>query len=53
MLSQQATESAENMVPTVTMQMSAVVIASLPIIIIYPFLQKHFTKGMLLGSVKG
>jgi putative aldouronate transport system permease protein len=52
MLSQQA-DNTENMVPTVTMQMSAVVIASAPIIAVYPFLQKHFTKGMLLGSVKG
>jgi len=35
------------------MQMSAVIFASLPIIAVYPFLQKHFTKGMLLGSIKG
>jgi len=24
-----------------------------PIMIVYPFLQKHFAKGVLLGSVKG
>jgi putative aldouronate transport system permease protein len=30
-----------------------VVVATLPILIVYPFLQKHFAKGMLLGSVKG
>jgi putative aldouronate transport system permease protein len=53
MLSQQTMENSENMVPTVTMQMSAVVVASLPIILVYPFLQKHLTKGMLLGSIKG
>ncbi|MDQ1914653.1 carbohydrate ABC transporter permease [Paenibacillus sp. GD4] len=53
MLSQQTMESAENMVPTVTMQMAAVIVASIPIIVVYPFLQKHFTKGMLLGSIKG
>lgn len=52
-MAQQPLENAENMVPTVTMQMSAVVLASLPVFIVYPFLQKHFTKGMLLGSVKG
>ena len=39
--------------PGETMQMASVIIASLPIIVIYPFLQKHFTKGMLLGSIKG
>ncbi|WP_028549686.1 carbohydrate ABC transporter permease [Paenibacillus sp. UNC451MF] len=53
MLTQQPLENAENMLPTETMQMASVVMASLPIIIIYPFIQKHFTKGMLLGSIKG
>lgn len=53
MLTQQPMESAENMLPTETMQMASVVIASLPVITVYPFIQKHFTKGMLLGSVKG
>jgi putative aldouronate transport system permease protein len=43
----------DDFTPTVTMQMAAVVIASLPMIIVYPFIQKHFTKGMLLGSIKG
>lgn len=53
MLTQQPMENAENMMPTETIQMASVVMASLPIIIIYPFIQKHFTNGMLLGSVKG
>jgi putative aldouronate transport system permease protein len=53
MLTQQPLENAENILPTETMQMAAVVTASLPIIVVYPFIQKHFTKGMLLGSVKG
>ncbi|MCR8631810.1 carbohydrate ABC transporter permease [Paenibacillus radicis (ex Xue et al. 2023)] len=53
MLTQQPMDNAENMLPTETMQMASVVIASLPVIMIYPFIQKHFTKGMLLGSVKG
>ncbi|MBD2867374.1 carbohydrate ABC transporter permease [Paenibacillus arenilitoris] len=53
MQSQQPLENAENMMPTQTMQMASVMIASLPVIIVYPFLQKHFTKGMLLGSIKG
>ncbi|MBO7743596.1 carbohydrate ABC transporter permease [Paenibacillus sp. MWE-103] len=50
---QQPLENAENMTPSETLQMASVILASLPIIIVYPFLQKHFTKGMLLGSVKG
>ena len=28
-------------------------LARIPILIVYPFLQKYFTKGLLLGSVKG
>jgi putative aldouronate transport system permease protein len=37
----------------VTIQMATVVLTSLPIVILYPFLQKYFVKGMTLGSVKG
>ncbi|WNR46915.1 carbohydrate ABC transporter permease [Paenibacillus roseipurpureus] len=50
---QQPLENAENLTPTETLQMASVVMASLPIILVYPFMQKHFTKGMLLGSIKG
>lgn len=32
---------------------ACIVIATLPILLVYPFLQKHFTKGVLTGSVKG
>ena len=45
--------SPSQLVPTVTLQMAAVVIASLPVILVYPFIQKHFVKGVMLGSVKG
>ena len=34
-------------------KMAAIVISILPIIIAYPFVQKYFVKGTLLGSVKG
>lgn len=36
-----------------TIRMASIVVATLPIAIVYPFLQKHFAKGVLLGSVKG
>ncbi|WP_309120774.1 carbohydrate ABC transporter permease [Paenibacillus sp.] len=43
----------ENPPPPVTIQMAAILLATLPILIVYPFLQKHFAKGVMLGSVKG
>lgn len=30
-----------------------VVVASLPMLILYPFVQKHFVKGVMIGSIKG
>lgn len=39
--------------PAETIQMAVVIIATLPIIIVYPFLQKYFTQGVLSGAVKG
>jgi len=39
--------------PTMGIQMAAIVIAALPMLIIYPFIQKYFEQGMLVGSIKG
>jgi putative aldouronate transport system permease protein len=39
--------------PDLTIQMAVVVLATLPILLIYPFLQRYFTKGVLTGSIKG
>ncbi|WP_339147510.1 MULTISPECIES: carbohydrate ABC transporter permease [unclassified Sutcliffiella] len=38
--------------PEITVKMAVIVVATIPVLLVYPFLQKHFTKGALLGSVK-
>ncbi len=40
-------------IPTVSIRMSMAVLGILPIVIIYPFIQKNFIKGITLGGVKG
>jgi ABC-type glycerol-3-phosphate transport system permease component len=40
-------------VPTLALQMAVVTITIIPVLIAYPFVQRHFTKGVLLGAVKG
>ncbi|MBO6239712.1 MAG: carbohydrate ABC transporter permease [Butyrivibrio sp.] len=35
------------------MKYAIIVVGSLPLIILYPFVQKHFVKGVMIGSVKG
>jgi putative aldouronate transport system permease protein len=46
-------EMMESLPPPETVQMAAILLATIPILIVYPFLQKHFAKGVMLGSVKG
>ena len=45
--------SLESMPPQPSIQMAILVISLIPILIVYPFLQKHFAKGVLTGAVKG
>lgn len=39
--------------PQLAMEMAILVLAILPIMIVYPFIQRHFAKGVLVGAVKG
>lgn len=39
--------------PKESVKAAAIVITSIPIILVYPFLQKYFVKGVMVGSVKG
>ena len=40
-------------VHTESLKMAALVLSLIPIVCLYPFLQKYFIKGMIVGSVKG
>ena len=42
-----------SVVSTVAFRSAVTVVSALPILVIYPFLQKYFVTGMVLGSVKG
>ena len=41
------------MLPRESMKMAMTVIATGPIILLYPFLQKYFVKGLTIGAIKG
>ncbi|MDF2926786.1 MAG: transporter permease [Paenibacillaceae bacterium] len=45
--------SDEHLVSSHAIKMAAVVLTTVPILLVYPFIQKYFTKGAMLGAVKG
>ena len=40
-------------IPSVSVRMAMAVVGVLPVIIVYPFIQSNFVKGITLGGVKG
>lgn len=48
-----AAEGIGNQAMSESLKMATIVFATLPIIVVYPWLQKYFVKGVMLGSVKG
>ncbi|UUZ97352.1 ABC transporter permease subunit [Paenibacillus sp. P25] len=36
-----------------TMKYGIIIVSSLPVLVLYPFLQKYFIKGVMIGSLKG
>jgi len=40
-------------VPETAVRFATIIVATVPILCVYPFLQKHFAKGMMVGSIKG
>lgn len=45
--------AAEALPPQTSIQMAILMLSIIPILIVYPFLQRHFAKGVLTGAVKG
>ena len=40
-------------IPSTTVRMAIAVVGVLPILVLYPFFQKYFVKGLTVGAVKG
>jgi putative aldouronate transport system permease protein len=49
----QYTEAADQEMISDTIKFATTVVATIPILLVYPFLQKYFVRGALLGSLKG
>lgn len=45
--------SQDELPPQDTLKMAVIVIGTVPILCVYPFLQKHFAAGVMVGAVKG
>jgi len=43
----------ERVINPENIQAATIIFATVPIALVYPFLQKHFTKGILIGAIKG
>lgn len=46
-------EPTENFVTVLSIQTTAIFVSCLPILIVYPIIQKYFVKGIMIGGVKG
>lgn len=48
-----ATETVDRMMRADQLKYCVIIISTVPMMILYPFIQKHFTKGVMIGSIKG
>ena len=52
-LTQFGRSSGTGQIPSISLRMAIAFVAMLPVLILYPFLQKYFEEGITLGAVKG
>ncbi|MDO4293104.1 MAG: carbohydrate ABC transporter permease [Eubacteriales bacterium] len=48
-----ATETVDRMMRADQLKYCVIIISTVPMMVLYPFIQKHFTKGVMIGSIKG
>ena len=48
-----AASEADVQVMSQSLKMACVAVSTIPILVVYPWLQKYFVKGVMLGAVKG
>jgi ABC-type glycerol-3-phosphate transport system permease component len=53
MLSGDPKEIEERMRQAETIKYGVIIVASVPVMLMYPFVQRHFVKGIMVGSIKG
>lgn len=53
MQSQETQTDPNALIPSDTLKMAVIVVGTVPILIVYPFLQKYFAAGVMVGAIKG
>lgn len=53
LLGQSQSDSGTAQVSALAVNYTCIVVATLPIVLVYPFIQKYFTQGIMVGSIKG
>lgn len=48
-----STQAAANMLNTRVIKYTVAMVSIIPILLVYPFMQRFFVKGIMLGAVKG
>ena len=53
MAEESADLSANMQIIAINFKYAVIIITIVPILVVYPFLQKYFTKGVMIGAIKG